>query len=268
MAKRLTHRLQSLGGTLLLGSEVKKINCKDGKADSVTLANGEIIEADYVIITGDPARAFGNYLDAPMPKKLQKLYNDPKMRRFSSYQCAFACDSASLPFEGDYIFEIPDEYKKLLNTKQLIIREFSHEKSYAPEGKNIIQSLTYAYEDDATEFINLKKQSREDYKNKKKELSSAIITLIEDHFPELCGKLTCIDIWTPATYRRYTDTEVGSWMSFALPSKKLPLRMSNKIRGLSNVILATQWQQSPGGLPIAADGGKFAIETINKKEKR
>ena len=268
MAKRLTQRFQDLGGTLLLGSEVIKINHKDGKANSVTLASGEETQADYVIITGDPTRAFGNYLDAPMPKKLQKLYNDPKMRRFSSYHCAISCDSASLPFEGDYIFEVPEEYKKLLNTKQLIIREFSHESGYAPEGKNIIQSLTYAYEEDATEFIELKKQSREDYKNKKKELSAAIIKLIENHFPELCGKLSCIDVWTPATYRRYTDTEVGSWMSFALPSKKLPLRISNRIDGFSNVILATQWQQSPGGLPIAADGGKFAIETINKKEKR
>ena len=92
--------------------------------------------------------------------------------------------------------------------------------------------------------------------------------LIEEHFPQLKDKLKCIDVWTPATYRRYTDTEIGSWMSFALPSKMFPLRAGNAVGGLSNVVLATQWQQPPGGLPIAAEGGKLAIQTILKKERR
>ena len=52
------------------------------------------------------------------------------------------------------------------------------------------------------------------------------------------------------------------FMSFTLPSKTLPLRFSNKIPGLSNVFLASQWQQLPGGLPIAAESGKLAAETI------
>ena len=57
-------------------------------------------------------------------------------------------------------------------------------------------------------------------------------------------------------------------MSFALPAKVFPGRLSNRIPGLSNVILATQWQQSPGGLPIAADGGKKAIRTVNELEEK
>lgn len=35
-----------------------------------------------------------------------------------------------------------------------------------------------------------------------------------------------------------------------------------------NIILATQWQQSPGGLPIAASSGKWAAERIIKLENR
>lgn len=91
-------------------------------------------------------------------------------------------------------------------------------------------------------------------------------TLIEIKLPHLKDKLTCIDIWTPATYQRYVDSEIGSFMSFALPKGRLPTRQSNRIKGLDNVILATQWQQMPGGLPIAADGGKKAVETINELE--
>lgn len=268
MAKRMTERFTSLGGSLLLGKEVVSVECQDGEAKSVTFADGSSMEADYIIITGDPTRAFGGYLNAPMPKKLRKLYDNPCMRRFSSYHCAFACDSAELPFHGDYIFEVPEEHRSILNTRQLIIREFSHEKDFAPQGKNIIQTLTYAYEDKAKEFIELKNKSKQEYKAKKKELSELIGRLIEKQLPQLKGKIKCIDVWTPATYQRYTDTEIGSWMSFALPAKKLPLRIGNKIKGLSNVVLATQWLQSPGGLPIAAEGGKIAIRTIAKIEKR
>ena len=57
-------------------------------------------------------------------------------------------------------------------------------------------------------------------------------------------------------------------MSFAFGPRYIPLRTSNKINGLKNVILATQWLQPPGGLPIAAEGGKLAIQAIDKLEKQ
>ena len=267
MAKRMTERFTSLGGELLLKKEAIRVNRNGNRATSVTFSDGSEITADYVILTGDPAMTFGKLLNLPMPKALEKHYKNSRMRRFSSYHCAFSCDLEELPFCGDYIFEVPEEYRNELNTWQLILREFSHEKDFSPKGKSIIQTLTYAYEEEAEEFIALKQRDKEAYRQKKQALSSRIMEIIEAHFPQVGGKLKCIDVWTPATYRRYTDSEIGSWMSFALPSKMFPLRVGNGVKGLSNVILATQWQQSPGGLPIAAEGGRLAIETINQKEK-
>ena len=92
--------------------------------------------------------------------------------------------------------------------------------------------------------------------------------MIEDQFPEMKGTLQYIDLWTPATYRRFTGSEIGSFMSFALPSQALPLCVGNRVNGLSNVILATQWQQAPGGLPIAAEVGKNAVITIDRAERK
>lgn len=34
------------------------------------------------------------------------------------------------------------------------------------------------------------------------------------------------------------------------------------VAGLSNALLATQWQKAPGGLPNAAAAGKRAAETV------
>lgn len=268
MAERMTERLTSLGGTLLLGKEATKINHAGGKAESVTFSDGTTVGADYVVLTSDPAVIFKKLLDSPMPKQLERKYHNKRLKRFSSYQCAFACDLADPPFRGDFIFDAPVEYRSKLHLDQVIVREFSHEKTFAPDGKNILQTLSWCYEEDAEQFIALRSRDREAYKKKKQEIATHLMHLLVEKFPQLEDRLTCLDVWTPATYKRYTDSEMGSYMSFMLPSKMLPTRDSNRVPGLSNVILATQWQQIPGGLPIAAKGGKTAAETIDKLEQR
>ena len=267
MADRMSERFQSLGGELLLKKEAVKIHHENGKATEVSFADGTSLQADYIILSADPASVFGKILDLPMPKQLVGFYKNPRFKRFSSYQCAISCSLPELPFSGDIIFEIPKEYREILGTEQLIVREFSHEKTFSPDAKNILQTMTFVYEDAAKNFIQLRETDRKSYLQKKKEIGELLLKLIENQFPEMQGTLQFVDIWTPATYRRFTGSEMGSFMSFALPSKVLPLRVDNRVEGLSNVILATQWQQAPGGLPIAAEAGKVAAETIDKKER-
>lgn len=267
-AERLAERFRSLGGNLHLKSEVVRIDLDNGVAKSITLADGSRVSGDYVVVTTDPKITFGRLLDAPMPKKLKKQYDNPKMRRFSAYHAAFACDSPELPFKGDLIFDVPEEHVQALGTKQLIVREFSHEPGFAPEGKNILQTMTFCFDDGAEEFVRLKKENPEAYGQKKKQLSELLRKLIEEHCPTLRGRLSLIDFWTPATYERFVGSQIGSFMSFAIPAKMLPIPIDGGVDGISNLLLATQWQQSPGGLPIAATQGRVAIEKINKIESK
>ena len=224
--------------------------------------------ADYIILTTDPAVTFGRLLDLPMPKRLKAQYDNPGLRRFSSYHAAFACDAAELPFDGDLIFDVPEEYVAELGTRQLIVREFSHEPSYAPEGKNILQTMTFCFDEDCCEFIRLRKNDKEAYKARKARLAELLMMLIEDHCPTLRGRLTLIDFWTPATYERFVSSQIGSFMSFAIPEKFLPIPLDNSVEGVDNLFLATQWLQSPGGLPTAADQGRGVINRINKIEAK
>ena len=267
MAQRMEKRFISLGGRLVLNKEAVKVNVKNGKAYSVSFGDGDEMGADYVIITTDPALVFGGLLDADMPGYLASDYSDKRKMRFSGIHCAFALDLANIPFEGDIIFEIPPKYKLRLGTENLILREFSHEPSFAPSGKNILQTVIFCNEENALRFIALRRD-RAAYNKEKAELSRIIADIIVNKFPEMKDKLKCIDVWTPATYKRFINSEMGSFMSFALPSRCLPMRKSNKIRGLENVILATQWQQIPGGLPIAAEGGRLAVKTVAELEKK
>lgn len=264
MAKRMERRFKSLGGKLMLKKEAVNIAYENGHAKNVAFSDGTVIPADYVVIATDPEIAYLKLLKQPLPKQLEREYD--KNIRFSSYQCAFACNEKELPFEADFIFEIPNKYKTRLHTDNLIIREYSHEKSFAPKDKNIIQSLTFCTEKEARRFIKLH-ENKAAYAEKKRQIAADVQALIEEKFPQLKGKLHCIDVWTPATYSRYTGSETGSFMSFILPAKTIPHTLDNKVANVENVILATQWLKAPGGLPNAAKVGKNAIETINKKEK-
>ncbi len=268
MADRMTERFISLGGKLILNNGVTKINIQDEVAQSITLEEGSIIKHDYIIATSDPSVIFGKLLDNKfMPVSLKKLYRNPKMYRFSSYHCAFSCETANLPFKGDMIFEIPKKYSDILNSKYLILREFSHEKSFSPDGKNIIQSIIFCAEKEARKYISLT-NNRKMYNERKRKMSDTILKIIESEYPMLEGKIKCIDSWTPATYHRYVGSEIGSYMSFAFSSKVMIHRLSSNIKGLKNVLLASQWLQAPGGLPIAARCGKEAINEILRMEKR
>lgn len=267
MLDRITERFKELGGELHLKKEAVSIDCKGGYAKSVTFSDGSVIQADYVVIAFDPAMAYQNLFSAKMPKRLQKEYSNADMHRFSSYHCALACDVAELPFEGDYIFEIPKEYRTHLQTEHLVVREFSHEKSFSPEGKSLLQTLTLCDEKEATAFIQLK-ENKEAYAEKKRNIANNIIEILTHQFPSLEGKLHCLDVWTPATYRRYTGSEIGSWMSFILPPRRIPRTLDNRAVPFKNVVFATQWLSAPGGLPIAATEGKRAIESVAKMIKR
>ena len=268
MAKRMAAKFKELGGELLLKKEAVKVNCEGDTAKSATFSDGETIEADYVVMAVDPAVAFGKLLDIEMPKALKKHYENKREMRFSSYHCAFACDLPKIPFEGDIIFELSDRHKFRLGSENLIIREYSHEKGFAPEGKNILQTMTFCDERGANRFIELYKNGRELYEKRKKRLAAQINTAIVEKLPELDGHIECIDMWTPATYKRFVDSDIGSYMSFAFSAKVLPIVLGNKIKEIKNVVLATQWLQDPGGLPIAAESGKRAIDTICKMAKK
>lgn len=257
-AERMAARYLSLGGQLRLGSRVDKIELSDGRARAIVLSDGTEIPADYVIVTADPDTVFGKAIELPMPRSLTKNYKNNRVHRFSSYQCAIACKAQILPFEGDCIFTV--------DGSQITLREFSHEDGFAPSGEVILQTMTFCSERECLDFIRLRDIDKAAYNKRKQKLAERQIALIEQEFPPLKGCLSVIDVWTPATYKRYTHSAVGSYMAFTFPSHAFPKKLSCRVGGASNVFLATQWQESPGGLPIAAERGREAVLDICRRE--
>lgn len=267
MALRMAERFRGLGGTLLSGTGAVRLVTEGRRAAAVRLADGRTLAADYVVLAVDPAAAFGSLLPAEaLPAALRRQYGDPKLRRFSSVHCAFACALPRLPFRGDLLFELPEAAQEELGARRLILREFSHEPSFAPPGRSLLQTMSFCSEAACRRWLALREEPAA-YRAEKQRLAEAVRAAVCAQLPALTGTLRLLDVWTPASYRRYVGSEIGSYMSFTLPAGRIPTPLPGRVPGLDNVLLATQWQQAPGGLPIAARAGQAAAQRIRRMER-
>ena len=261
-AQRLIDRYKELGGKLYTGREVVK--AEDGR---VVFSDGSEETGDYIVITAEPKSAIGKILDGKLPRAVAKRYEDKRLLRFSSVQCAFAIDDDRKLFDGDLIVYVPEEYAKELGVEHVAFRSYYYEKGFAPEGQSVYQCMMFCGEKTAREYISLG-ADREAYAEKKRRISEIVAKLFEGRFPEFSGRIKILDVWTPSTYRRYTDSETGSYMSFLFPGKYIPVHVSGKAPGYRGIFFAGQWLCPPGGLPNAAKSGKLAAEKINATEAR
>lgn len=266
-ADRIVDKFLSLGGVLKTNKRAVKINVFDGKADSVTFSDGEIIEADYFISAVPTSELFSSLLSTPMPDALKAKYDSPEFIRFSSYQLAFSADKAPLPFKKELVYDLPAKYAFPLGKDRMIVYEYSHEPSFAPDGKMIIQTMIYCLEEECARFVRLRNEDREAYAAEKKRIADIIESALKEKFPVLKDSLKFLDMWTPATYNRYTGEEVGAFMSFIFPRGSWPTIVDGKLKEVRNLVMASQWLQTPGGLPIAADLGMRAAAAVDEAEK-
>ena len=264
MASRMAERFRALGGKLLYNKEAVAVTCADGRATEVRFSDGTTARGDEIVITTDPAAAFPTLLGMPMTKAFAKRYRDPRLFRFSAFHCAFACEIDALPFRGDYVLSLSPSLAFRLGSKTLLLREFSHDPAVGPAGQTVLQAMIPCTEDAARRSIELRKDTAA-YLLRKRELAALVFEAITRKFPALEESTYCLDVWTPATYERYTGAEIGSFMSFLFGGGKMPAAVNGRVPGIENLTFCGQWQRAPGGLPVAAACGKAAAYAIAKK---
>lgn len=250
MAVRMAKRFTSLGGVLQTNTRVCGVI--GGTKPLVKLENGERRSADYVILATQPRGSLG----PAAPKGLSGQTDKAGYHGFSALQAAYLCDTDRLPFSG--IILLPTDGS---GTGYLALREFSHEPDFAPPGKSLLQAMLLCDEQTSLRWIALK-EKKEEYRSEKAALGVCIANTVQRRFPGLNGKLKCLDVWTPATYRQWTGAVSGGFMANTLPPKRIPRSLSPEAPGQEHILWATQWLQSPGGLPYAAMAGKRAASLI------
>ncbi|MBQ8967448.1 NAD(P)/FAD-dependent oxidoreductase [Ruminococcus sp.] len=266
MTNRIIERFKAMGGELHTNTPVKRIITENGTARGIELENGEKVMADEVISAVDPSFLFGRLLDRKfMPKEFESAYSESKKYPTTSgFQIAFKTDD-DISVEDTVFFGCEPVAIGSRRFDRIYVKNYGYDKTFAPEGKAVLQTNIPQSDED---FAYWKSLYKEEYKAKKQQLIEEVTKRIVTEFPELEGRLEFLDCWTPLTYERYCNAYHGAYMAFVTTPDSKQVKIKGVLKGLKNFYMAGQWIMSPGGLPIAAISGKFAVQRILKKEKR
>lgn len=258
MANRMARNFEKLGGTIRYGKKVSKVSIQNGIACGVNV-DGEHIPADGVIVTQDTLVAVDALFDPPIQEPwTQKMRKNtkPMLNTFISVGV-----EADLSDEPESLAFYPDEPIVCGDVPEAIIgiNQYAGYQGYAPEGCTAVTSIIGG---DTYDFWKTCKENGT-YEAEKQKLAEAFIRLLSKKYPQTDGKIGVWDVATPLTYERYLGSYKGSWMSVMEKGSKMESYPS-KPESIQNVYFAGQRITSPGGLPIAAETGRKAVQHLCK----
>ena len=268
MAMRIADKYKEHGGVLHTNTEVWRILLKGKKAEGILLKDGTKVKADYIVCACDTDYTFRRLLpDSYMPKQLKKQYKQrEKYPVNSGFQIAYAVDGKYPELTGTRIFSCEELEVGNHTVKTMSVQSYDYEPEFAPEGKMIIQSNFEQTEADY-KYWQMIYSDKNKYDHKKKEIAQQAMERVIFEYPFLEGKIHVLDVWTPMTYTRYCNSYQGSYMSFVTTKQAKNITTPGTIKGIGNVVLASQWLMGPGGLPTAAAMGKCAAWRIIRSLK-
>lgn len=268
LSNSVLEKYLSLGGKLITSKEVKDVIIEDKMAKGVVLNTGDIISCDFLISAIDPYFTLHNLLHDKYKEKglLYRLIRPKVYPSISAVLITYEIEGLKDDF--DTICSFPVEPINIHDKKidSLEIRNYSYDKDlFVKDNKTVCNTQIHQFRDDYEKWLELY-QDKKAYREYKDYIAQEAIKRIETRFPEYKGKIRLLDVCTPITFNRYLNAKDGAYMSLFTPSKP---RLSHKgrIKGLKNMVLCTQWQQTPGGLPFAAAQGKYTARDVCKINK-
>lgn len=267
MTNRMVQRFLELGGNLHLGQPVKRIVIEKNRATGIELEGFQIKKGDYVITAVDTMELFSNLIGKEfMCRELEYAYdNMEQYPLFSGLQFACSVSKEDYTETGTVFFDCEPFTIGGREISRMSVKGYEYEESFAPKGKIVLQVNVSQFDRD---FLYWKQLSKEQYKEEKARLCQIVQERLVKQFPKLEKQFEILDCWTPLTYERYCNAYHGAYMSFMSKPGVKQVKINGKVKGIKGLYVAGQWIMSPGGLPIAAISGKFAIQRIMKQEGR
>ncbi len=256
MANRMAKRFAVLGGTIHYGKKVSKVPVQNGTASGV-LVDGEEIPADAVIITQDTRVAIDELFDPPLREpwaKKMRARVKPLLATFIGV--GVEADLSALPESLTFVTDEPLRCGGL-SISTITINNYASYKGYAPAGCTAITSGIIG---DSYDFWKACRE-KGTYEAEKQKLAEAFLRILAEKLPQTAGKIAVCDIATPLTYERYLHSYKGSWMSIMEKGSRMETYPS-KPESIKNVYFAGQRLFIPGGLPVAAETGRKAVQYL------
>ena len=264
-ARGIEKRYVELGGRISYKQRVEKIVVKDGRAVGIILPDGSEVPADIVVSAADGHSTVYNLLDGKyLSDKLKDWYE--RMPTFPPYI------QISLGVNRDMSGQPRLRYwrmdKPLMiaghEVPYMILHNYSFDGTLAPKGKT---PLVLRFFSDYEYWQELANDSKK-YRSEKDLLAKAAIEELEKLYPGIREQIVVVDVATPTTYVRYTDTWRGATMSFLPTTTNFAKSLDKALPGLDTFYMAGQWLIPGGGLPNALKTGRDVVQMICKKNRK
>ena len=254
-AGRIVRTFTALGGKILYNTHAGRVIVENGKAAGV-VANGEPLPADAVIVTAD-TMAIDHLFDAPLKSPWldeMRAVTEPTMCVFIS----LGVDADLKKYPKSPAFKLSEPITIAAQTYEFLpVNNYAGDPAYSPEGKT---AMTIILPGDTYDFWKKAKDENR-YEEEKQKLAYVTIKALTAFMPEISGRVEVCDIATPLTYERYCGNWKGSWMTEMTPGMKIKSYPA-VIGGLSGVYFAGQRMMPPGGLPVALETGRTAVQYL------
>ncbi len=265
MVRRIAARFEAMGGKLHMGMAAKHIEIRDHLAQTVTFSDGSAVSCDAVICAADTAVTFGGLIAADhMDRKLRKMYETPGgYKTASGFQAAFGIigDADCGVESGSTVFSCDRFRVGRQEPGHMGMRVYDYDPDLFPADRRVIQCNILQDAEDY-EYWRQLYGDRERYQAEKHRIAEEMRSRLEKNFPLLKDRLILLDSYSPMTFTKWCGAYKGAYMSFFEQKGHKSLTVKNRVRGLRNVFLASQWLSTNGGLPMAVTSGKFAAQSL------
>lgn len=258
MANRMANYLKKLGGKIEYGKKVSKVIIKNDAACGVVIEDEEV-KADSVIVTSDTVVAIDKLFDEPISEPWAEVMRKNTRPLLNTFICLGIEEELSSIGEN-ILFPLEEPFFYANNEiKEIVIHNYYGYKGYAPKGSTAVTSIIMG---DSYDFWK-EARRKGTYEEEKEKLANQYIKVLSKKYPQIKGKVVVWDVATPLTYERYLGSYKGSWMSLMGKKDKMesyPLKPET----INNLYFAGQRMTVPGGLPVALETGRKAVQYLCK----
>ncbi|MBW6461182.1 MAG: NAD(P)/FAD-dependent oxidoreductase [Bacteroidales bacterium] len=266
--QRIEQRYLSLGGKIRYEAEVEKIITEDNAATGLLLKKGETAYSDITLSAADwnftVFKALeGRYVD----KDIISLKNLEKLQVYPSiFMVSLGVTGSLDDWSHFFRFPLPETLHSPdgMTYERFEVHIYNYDPTLAPEGRTL---LSVSFNTDYGDFwIGLYHSDRQAYDRMKGEFANKIIDILDKKIPGIRERIEVVDISTPATINRYTNSWKGSAQGW-FPGKNLVagFPVKTELPGLKNFYYSSHWSVPGGGLPVSIKSARDLAQTICHK---
>lgn len=256
------------GGSVNLRCEISSINFENNKAKSITLKNGEVFTAKYIVSNINPIDTFNISKNYKLPLKYKKKISSTTIGcSLSQLYLGLDCnpEELNIPVEEIFYFDngSPEKNYDLsikANYKEcgiLVTNYSSMDKTLNHYDKGVI---TVTLIDDYRNWSNDKSK----YAKQKEELTNIIIDRLEASFPGIKEHIKVYELGTPKTMERYTNNPNGAVYGYAQTVKQSGRYRLSTNTPVCNLFLVGAWVTPGGGYEGSISSGMTVAQNINE----